>query len=259
MAEDRGPMTSRIRIARDGNVAQILLDDPPENRLARSSIAGLRSATTDLEGDAAIGAVVVTGAGATFSRGLDLTEWSELSSKESLDALQLGFEAYWALEHMTKPTIAAMEGDAIGAGAELALACDFRVASRSVRFAMPQVDLAWMPSHGGTARLSRIVGRSTSLELLLSGRTLDAAELQSLGLATAVTPEGGAVDRAVELATSFASKSRRAVRAIKRTLTEGDEKPYRNRFLLETQHAAQLMSSEEYRAALSATRKRADR
>ncbi len=248
---------SGIRTVRDGSVARVILQNPPENRLTRASIAALRATITDLEDDRGIGAVVVAGSSdGTFSSGLDLAEWASLSSKETLEALQRGFEAFWALEHMTKPSVAAIEGRGEGAGAELALACDLRVASDATTFAFPEVDLAWMPSHGGTARLARLVGRSKALEILLSGRTVDARELLDLGIVNVLVPKGGAAARATELAKIFAAKPREAVRAIKRTLTEGDEKPYRNRFLLETQHSVQLISSDEYKAAISSYRKR---
>jgi enoyl-CoA hydratase len=98
--------------------------------------------------------------------------------------------------------------------------------------------------------LSRIVGRAKALDILLSARVLSAAELHDLGIVDSVTPAGSALSRATLVARTFAAKPRGSVRAIKRTLTEGDEKPYRNRFLLETQHSAQLIASEDYRGAL---------
>jgi enoyl-CoA hydratase/carnithine racemase len=251
--------SSGLRTVRDGSVAKIVLDNPPENRITRALIAGLRTAITELEGDRGIGAVVVGGSDVSiFSSGLDLVEWASLSSKETLDALQQGFEAFWALEHMTKPTIAAIEGPCLSAGAELALACDLRITSKSTTLAFPEVDLSWMPSHGGTARLARLVGRSRALEILLSGRTLVGDELLDFGIASAVVSKGNAMTRALEVARTFAAKPRQAVRAIKRTLTEGEEKPYRNRFLLEMQHSAQLVSSDEYKAGISSSRKRVE-
>jgi enoyl-CoA hydratase len=244
---------SGIRTDKEGAVGRILLNDPPENRLTRASMAALRTAIADLEGDPRIGAVVVAAyGGSTFSSGLDFAEWATLSAKETLDALQRGFEALWALEHMTKPTLGAIDGRAEGAGAELALACDLRVVSSAATFAFLEIDSAWMPSHGGTARLARLVGRSRALEILLSARTLNAEELMDLGIVNAAVPKGEAEEHAMDLARIFASKPRQAVRAIKRTLTEGDEKPYRNRFLLETQHSIQLVSSDEYKAAMAA-------
>ena len=242
----------KIRVLPEGGVAVVLIDHPPQNLLTRSMVASLAETVSLLEESAEVRAVVAAGAGdRAFCGGLDGAEWARLTPKESQDALQEGFVAFWKLEHLTKPTVAAIEGDCRGAGAELAMACDFRVATEGASFALPEVNSAWMPSHGGTARLPRIVGRGRALEILLSGRTVPADEAREIGLIDVLSPVGEAVSRARGLARSFAEKPRAAVRAIKRTLTEGEEKPYRNRFLLETQHSVQLFSTDEYRNGLS--------
>src|SRR2546422_854476 len=114
----------------------------------------------------------------------------------------------------------------------------------------PEVDLGWMPSHGATARLSKIVGRSRALEILVSGKEVKALDALRLGIVNHLASPGGAFDQAKALATAFASKPRSAVKAIKRALTEGDEKPYRNRFLLESQHAIQLLWTDEHKSAM---------
>jgi enoyl-CoA hydratase/carnithine racemase len=113
-----------------------------------------------------------------------------------------------------------------------------------------------MPSHGGTARLSKVVGRSKALEILLSGKEVKALDALRLGLVDHLAAPGRVLEEARALAGLFSTKPRAAVKAIKRTLTEGDEKPYRNRFLLESQHAVQLLWSEEYQAALAKLRRK---
>src|SRR5206468_3053595 len=209
----------------------------------------------EIEKDDSIRAVVVAGAGSlVFSSGMDIEEWAKLAPKEAQEWVSRGQDAFWALEHLTKPTIAAIAGAARGAGAELALACDLRIADESTVFSHPEVDLGWMPSHGATARLSKIVGRSRALEILLSGKEVRALDALRLGIVNHLASPGGAFDQAKALATLFASKPRPAVKAIKRALTEGDEKPYRNRFLLESQHAIQLLWSDEQKAAMERLR-----
>ena len=164
-----------------------------------------------LEKDIAVRAVVVAGAGeAEFSGGLDLEEWAALSPKEAQEEIRAGQDALWALEHLSKPTVAAISGVCRGAGAEVALACDLRIASETATFAFPEVDLAWMPSHGGTARLARVLGRSAALELLVSGRTVKALDALRLGLVDHMTTPGDALEQAKRLARAFAEKSRRA-------------------------------------------------
>src|SRR5881397_595818 len=219
------PSAPRLRVTREGAVVVLWVENPPRNLLSLSMVTDLAARVADLEKDDSVRAAVLTGAGhANFCAGLDMDEWSRLSPKAAQDEMSRGQDAFWALEHLTKPTIAAIAGAARGAGAELALACDLRIADESAVFSHPEVDLGWMPSHGATARLSKIVGRSRALE------------------------------QAKALAALFASKPRPAVKAIKRALTEGDEKPYRNRFLLESQHAIQLLWSDEQKAAMERLR-----
>src|SRR5438094_170714 len=223
----------------------------------RSTAASRSRKVVDLEKDDSVRAAVLAGAGhANFCAGLDMAEWSPLSQKAAQDEMSRGQDAFWALEHLTKPTIAAIAGAARGAGAELALACDLRIADESAIFSHPEVDLGWMPSHGATARLSKIVGRSRALEILVGGKEVKALDALRLGIVNHLASPGGAFDQAKALATAFASKPRSAVKAIKRALTEGDEKPYRNRFLLESQHAIQLLWTDEHRAAMERLREK---
>ena len=126
---------------------------------------------------------MAAGRGLDDTAGVDMEEWSRLAPKEAQEAMRRGQDALWAFEHLTKPTIAALAGVVRGAGTELALACDVRIADESAVFSHPEVDLGWMPSHGGTARLSRLVGRSKALEILLAGKevkALDALRRHSL-------------------------------------------------------------------------------
>jgi enoyl-CoA hydratase/carnithine racemase len=247
--------SARVRIEKERSVATLWIENPPRNALSLSMISDLASRVSDLEKDETVRAVVVAGdGGLTFSSGLDVEEWAKLPPKEAQEWVTRGQDAFWSLEHLTRPTIAAVSGTARGAGAELALACDIRIADETAVFSHPEVDLAWMPSHGGTARLSKIVGRSKALEILLSGKEVKALDALRLGIVDHLAAPGRVLEEARALAGLFSTKSRAAVKAIKRTLTEGDEKPYRNRFLLESQHAVQLLWSEEYQAALARLR-----
>jgi enoyl-CoA hydratase/carnithine racemase len=251
------PDPPRIQRVQEAPVAILFLDHPPGNSLTQSMFRELLDHVAAIEKDGTFLAVVVAGAGGrTFSEGLDTEEWSGLSPKDAQTAIQRGFEALWALEHLTKPTIAAIEGTCRGAGAELALACDIRLASESATFAFPEVDQAWMPSHGGTARLPRMIGRAKALELFLSAANVRAREAAELGFVEHVTKPGEATTQAMALARAFADAPRTAAYAIKRTLTEGEEKPYRNRFLLEAQHSVQLLWTDAYREAQEKARRK---
>ncbi len=246
------PPEARLELAREGAVAILTLQNPPRNHLTRSMVTDLGARIEALEADDGVRSVILSGAaGGDFCAGLDLSEWSSFSAKEAQEEIRRGQDTFRDLEHLTKPTLAAVSGLCRGAGAELALACDIRIAAETATFSHPEVDVGWMPSHGGTARLARILGRSRALELLLTGKSMKALDALRLGLVDHLTPPGDALLRAKELAVILASKPRSAVRAIKRTLIEGEEKPYRNRFILESQHAVQLLWTEEYKAAVA--------
>jgi enoyl-CoA hydratase/carnithine racemase len=247
------PDEPRVELSTQEGVAVLILRNPPGNRLTRSMVRNLAEHVAEVEKDEGVRAVLVSGEG-DFCAGVDLDEWAALTPKEAQDEIQRGFEALWALEHLTKPTVAAISGRCEGAGLELALACDLRVSADNAVFALPQVDLAWMPSHGGTARLPRLVGRSRAMELLLTGKRLKALDALRYGLVDHLAASGEADREALALAQVLAGKSRAAVRAIKRAVTQGEEKPYRNRFLLEAQHAAQLLGTEDYERARASIR-----
>src|SRR5881396_4102069 len=251
------PSASRFRVTQEGAVAVLWIENPPRNLLSLSMVADLAARVAELEKDDSVRAAVVTGEGpAHFSAGLDMREWSRLSPKAAQDEVSRGQDAFWAFEHLTKPTIAAIGGAARGAGAELAFACDLRIADESAVFAHPEIDLGWMPSHGATARLSKLVGRSRALEILLSGKEVKALDALRLGIVDHLSAPDRAFEQASALADVFARKPRASVKAVKRVLTEGDEKPYRNRFLLESQHAVQLLWSDDYKAAMERLRER---
>ncbi|TLZ86990.1 MAG: enoyl-CoA hydratase/isomerase family protein, partial [Methanobacteriota archaeon] len=118
------PDPAHIRTAHEGAVAVLWIENPPRNLLSLSMVADLAARVADLEKDDSVRAAVLAGAGhANFCAGLDMAEWSRLSLKAAQDEMSRGQDAFWALEHLTKPTIAAIAGAARGAGAELALAC----------------------------------------------------------------------------------------------------------------------------------------
>lgn len=249
------PRAPRIRVEREEAVAVLWIDNPPRNLLTLSMIGDFADRIPELEKDDAVRAVVVAGHGhANFSAGIDVAEWSRLAPKAAQDAITRGQDAFWALEHLSKPTVAAIAGLARGAGAELALACDVRIADETAVVSHPEVDLGWIPSHGGTARLSKIVGRSRALEILMTGKEVKALDALRLGIVDHLSAPGQAFAQAKGLADVLARKPRPAVKAIKRALVEGDEKPYRNRFLLESQHSVQLLWTEEYKAAMEKIR-----
>jgi enoyl-CoA hydratase len=169
-------------------VAVVTLSRPEvRNALNDQLIAELREVLTGLADDDAVGAVVLTGAGEkAFAAGADIGEVSRYTLHTALDSgMQRAFDA---VEEFPKPTIAAVNGVALGGGCELAMACDIRIAASGARFGLPETALGVLPGAGGTQRLARLVGTGRAVELILTGRMLDAAEAREIGLVTAVVP-----------------------------------------------------------------------
>jgi len=211
-----GPL---VRLAL-GVVALLELDDPPLNLIGEELLTELEGALADLD-DAAPGdvrAVVVTGRGErAFSVGSNVKEFEAQRATPDGGRGRFALEARVAqrLAGLRMPTIAAIEGDALGGGLELALCCDLRIASEHARVGLPEVRLAVTPSTGGTQRLPRIVGIARAKELLLTGRILTAAEADRIGLVNEVVPAGRAVARAREIGAEIAERGPLAVRAVK--------------------------------------------
>jgi enoyl-CoA hydratase len=135
-----------------------------------------------------VGAIILTGAGRAFVAGADIAELASLNAVEAHALAARGQRVFRMFETSAKPTIAAVNGFALGAGCELAMSCHMRLASDSAKFGQPEVKLGLGPGYGGTQRLPRLVGRGRALELLLTGAVIDAAEAHRIGLVNRVVP-----------------------------------------------------------------------
>ena len=206
-----------VGVARDGAVAVVTIDRPDAlNALNVETLTELRDALREIAVDAAVRAVVLTGAGdKAFVAGADIKYMSALEPARAKEWGALGHEAARLLETMPKPTIAAVNGFAVGGGCELALACDIRYASENAKFGQPEINLSVIPGWGGTQRLARAVGAGLAKDLILTGRTIDAAEALRIGLVSAVYPAAELLDRVLETAAGLAKKSPVALSAAK--------------------------------------------
>ncbi|MGH7646968.1 MAG: enoyl-CoA hydratase/isomerase family protein, partial [Gemmatimonadaceae bacterium] len=179
-------------------------------------------------------AVIVTGAGdKAFVAGADIGEFEGRTTVEQWRVMK-GATIFDAVERCPKPVIAAVNGYCLGGGMELALACDFRIASTAARFGQPEVNLGLIPGGGGTQRLPRIVGLGAALKLVLTGDMVDAAEALRLGLVEEVVEPAALLDRALALAESIATKSPVAVAAAKEATRAALSLPLDDGLKLET-------------------------
>ena len=234
-------MAESVRSSVGAAVAIVVLDRPPANLLTLDVVADLAAAVSKTDRDPAVHAAILTGAGGTFSAGTDLSEIASSEPKRALAAAQLGQDVAWRIEHSEKIWLGAVEGLARGGGLDLALACDLLVAAEDARFESPEVGEGWIPFFGGTQRLRHALGRARAREAILTGAPISARDGHAIGFVNRVVPKGRALAMGEQLAAEIASQPWTAVRTAKRVLVEQLDKPYRNGFLLEAQHLAQLL------------------
>jgi enoyl-CoA hydratase len=210
---------SRLVHLETGTVAEIELDNPPLNLVTPDLVRELGAVLTEVARSEDVRAVVVSGRGErAFCAGSDVKEFEELRGRVAEDKLLLEKRVYRQLAELPVPTIAALEGNALGGGLELALCCDLRVAGASAKLGMPEVRLGVIPGSGGTQRLPRTVGIPRAKELILTGRILDADEAERIGLVNRVVPAGTAVEASREIAGEIAERGPVAVREAKRLI-----------------------------------------
>jgi len=233
-------VSGAVRVVLDPPIARLVFDRPPENALTPTLVSGLAEAVAGAGKDPGVRAAVLSGAGGTFCGGSDLRALEAMDPKSLLAAAQAGQDLAWRIEHSEKVWVAAVEGVARGGGLDLALACDLLVAAEDARFESPEVGEGWIPFFGGTQRLRHALGRARAREAILTGAPIGAGDAAAMGFVNRVVPKGGAMAGAEDLARKIAARPWPAVRAAKRVLVEQLDKPYRNGFLLEAQHFAQL-------------------
>jgi enoyl-CoA hydratase len=204
-----------IDVSREGGVAVVTVDRQEAlNALDVGSLTELRDRLQEVSGDESTRVVILTGAGEkAFVAGADIKYMSGLGVDEAKAWGALGHETGRLLETMPKPTIAAVNGFALGGGCELALACDLRYAASTAKLGQPEVNLGIIPGWGGTQRLARVCGLGVAKELIFTGRLVDAEEALRIGLVNAV--HDPVLDKARETADLLASKSPVSLRLMK--------------------------------------------
>jgi enoyl-CoA hydratase len=215
-------MSKEIRLERDGGVATITLDRPSDqNRLTREVLLALEAFVHELAGDTETQAVVLTGTGSEFfSMGiLNPAVRASYTKAQILELVRTANRTYDALEALPQIVIAALNGAARAGAAELSLACDIRLAAAHATFALPEALWGGFPGAGGPVRLPMLVGRARALEIMCTGREVDAAELLRLGLVLAVHPAERLLAEARALATRIGASGPLATRGAKRIVT----------------------------------------
>jgi enoyl-CoA hydratase len=211
-----------IIVETKGRVGLIRLNRPNAlNALNSAMMVEIAAAVDAFEADGGIGCLVVTGSEKAFAAGADI---KEMASKSYMDAFMGNFTASWdRLAHARKPVIGAVAGFALGGGCELAMQCDIIIAADTAKFGQPEIKLGIIPGIGGTQRLTRAVGKAKAMDLILTGRMMDAAEAERSGLVARVVPAADLVAEAMKTADTIAAMSLPSVMAAKEAVNRAFE------------------------------------
>ena len=239
----------------DPGVRVIKINRPQALNALNSEVLGeLRVVLTEYAEDDSVRVVVLTGEGEkAFIAGADIAEMAGKSKAEGVEFSKHGHEVTKLLELMPKPTIAAVNGFALGGGCEFALACDFIIASSNAVFAQPEVGLGVIPGFGGTVRLIKAVGIGTAKDLIFSGRKINAEEAVRIGLCSQVLPKEGFLPAVLETAKKIALHSASAVTSAKKLLNEfGETLGLNSKLDAEAQEFGELFGSKDQREGMLA-------
>ncbi|MED5813940.1 enoyl-CoA hydratase [Mycolicibacterium sp. 050232] len=211
-----------ILVTRTDRVATITLNRPKAlNALNTQVMTEVTTAAAELDRDPSVGAIIVTGNEKAFAAGADIKEMAELSFA---DVYSADFFELWSKFAATRtPTIAAVAGYALGGGCELAMMCDILIAADSAKFGQPEIKLGVLPGMGGSQRLTRAIGKAKAMDLILTGRTIDAVEAERAGLVSRLVPADSLIDEALAVATTIAGMSLSASRMAKEAVNRAFE------------------------------------
>ena len=211
-----------IQTETKGRVGVIRFHRPQAlNALNAALVEELMAAIDACEADVNIGCLLITGSDKAFAAGADI---KEMADKSYIDIFSADYAAdYERLARVRKPIVAAVAGFALGGGCELAMMCDFIIAADNARFGQPEIKLGVIPGIGGTQRLTRAVGKAKAMDMILTGRMMDAAEAERSGLVARVVPLASLMDEAMKAAETIASMSLPSVLAAKEAVNRSFE------------------------------------
>ncbi|PSS43357.1 enoyl-CoA hydratase [Arthrobacter woluwensis] len=206
MAKEQTPVQN-ILVERRGRVTIVTLNRPEAlNALNLATMTEVVEAVRAADADPSTGAVVLTGSSKAFAAGADI---KEMASKDHLEMYRADWFRGWEeLSRVRIPVIAAVSGYALGGGCELAMMCDLLIAAENAKFGQPEINLGVIPGMGGSQRLTRAVGKAKAMDLVLTGRMMDAAEAERSGLVSRVVPTESLLEEALAVAETIAGKSK---------------------------------------------------
>jgi enoyl-CoA hydratase len=242
-----------VEVTPKGQLCYITINRPElRNALNTETLHEIASALEAMKSDDSVGCIIFTGKGEkSFAAGADI---GQLKEKTALDVFRPNGmqEIYDLIEMYEKPTIAMVNGFALGGGCELALSCDIRVASTNAKFGLPELNLSIIPSAGGTQRLARMVGKGVALDMILTGKMISGEEAHRIGLVSQVVLPGELEAAAEDIASKILAKGPLAVKLAKLSVHAGFETDQKTGLLIEKLAQAVLFSTEDKEEGTSA-------
>ena len=246
-------MYQTIRYEKNGNIGIATINRPEAlNALNSAVVSDLEQAISEVEKDAELGAFIITGEGRSFVAGADIGEQSTMDVAAGRKWGQRGSALFRRIEKLEIPTIAAVNGFALGGGCELAMSCDIRLASEKAKFGQPEVGLGITPGFSGTQRLPRRVGVAKAKELIFSGKQIGAEEAKRIGLVNEVYAAEELLNKAVEMAKSFTKNAPIAVKYAKACIDRGMQMDIDNGIALENELFAMCFATEDQKEGMGA-------
>lgn len=234
-----------VSVQVEDGVATIRLDRPPMNALSAAVQDALAAAAAEVTERKDVASVVIWGGDKLFAAGADVKEMATMSFTDMVDRSSRLQACFTEVARIPKPVVAAVTGYALGAGCELALCADFRVAAQDARLGQPEILLGLVPGAGGTQRLPRLVGPARAKDLVFTGRFVDAAEALAMGLVDRVVPPGETYAAARAMAERFVGGPAYALRAAKDAIDRGLEVDLDTGLEIERLHFASLFATED--------------
>ena len=222
------------------------------NALNSEFLDEISSAVDFLSEDDEVNVIIFTGKGKAFIAGADISEMATLNVNQGKAFGEKGSKVFEKIESMEKPTIAAINGYALGGGMEFMMACDIRIASEYAKFGQPEVTLGITPGFSGTQRLPKIVGLSKAKELIFTGEIIGAEEANSIGLISRVYSSEELIENAKKLAKKISKNAQIAVRNSKRAINEGYNKDIKTGIDIESSYFAMCFATEDQKNGMNA-------
>ncbi|GAB3570164.1 enoyl-CoA hydratase [Arthrobacter alkaliphilus] len=234
-----------------GRVGLVTLNRPKAlNALNQATMNEIVAAVSDMDADPAVGAVVIAGSEKAFAAGADI---KEMASKEYMEMYAADwFRAWENLTRLRIPVVAAVSGFALGGGCELAMMCDVIVAGDNAKFGQPEINLGVIPGMGGSQRLTRAVGKAKAMDMILTGRFMDAGEAERAGLVSRVVPAESVVEEALKAAEVIASKSKPVAMVAKEAVNAAFETGLSQGVLFERRVFHSLFATEDQKEGMAA-------